>query len=146
MAGQHEGGPLPSPFDASMGATLEAVAADRVVAVLPVTPHLHQPAGIVHGGVYCSLVELAASVGANTWLDDGRVAVGVSNHTDFLRAVRSGTLRAEAAPLQRGRTLQLWAVEVTDERDRLVAHGRVRLANIDASASPTDAGAAGQSP
>lgn len=123
----------PSPFDALLGATIEAAGPDHSVVALAVTPRLHQPGGIVHGGVYCALVELAGSVAANIWLDDGRVAVGAANQTDFLRPVREGTLRAESAALQRGRTQQLWEVRVTDERDRLVAHGRLRLANVDAA-------------
>jgi uncharacterized protein (TIGR00369 family) len=57
------------------------------------------------------------------------VVVGTSNHTDFLRPVREGTLTATATPVQRGRSQQLWDVAITDEEDRLVATGRVRLAN-----------------
>lgn len=121
----------PSPFDEMMGTRVTVAEPDRTVVTLPVTSRLHQPGGIVHGGVYCALVELAGSVGANAWLGDGRVAVGVSNQTDFLRPVRDGTLRAEGAPLQRGRTQQLWEVRVTDERERLIAHGRLRVANVD---------------
>jgi uncharacterized protein (TIGR00369 family) len=56
--------------------------------------------------------------------------LGISNHTDFLRPVREGTLRAEATPLARGRTTQLWQVAISDDQDRLVAHGRVRLINL----------------
>ena len=55
---------------------------------------------------------------------------GVSNHTDFLRAVREGELRAEATPLARGRTSQLWQVEISDGQGRLVAHAKVRLQNL----------------
>lgn len=119
-----------SPFDELMGSELIEMAADHVIAELPVTPALHQPGGIVHGGVYCALAELAASIGANTWLAGNGVAVGTSNHTDFLRAVRAGRLRAEATPLQRGSRLQLWQVDITDGDGRRVAHGKVKLANV----------------
>jgi 1,4-dihydroxy-2-naphthoyl-CoA hydrolase len=56
--------------------------------------------------------------------------VGVSNHTDFVRAVRDGRLRAEASPLARGRTTQLWQVVIADQTGRLVAHAKVRLQNL----------------
>lgn len=121
-----------SPFDELMGAEIVEVGAERVVAELAVTPSLHQPGGIVHGGAYCALVELTASVGANTWLAGDSLAVGANNHTDFLRPVRSGRLRAEATPLQRGQRLQLWQVDVTDEDGRRVAHGKVKLVNVNA--------------
>lgn len=113
-----------------LGLRFETVTADQVVIVWDVTPAQHQPHGIVHGGVYASVVETAASVGAAVWLGDRGQAVGVSNHTDFLRAVRSGTLRAVAEPIHRGRLQQLWLVEIRDEAEKLLARGQVRLQNV----------------
>jgi uncharacterized protein (TIGR00369 family) len=113
-----------------LGIRFEEASGDRVVAVCPVTPDLHQPYGLVHGGVYAVLAETAASYGAASWLGDRGGTFGISNHTDFLRPVREGTLRAEATPLARGRTTQLWQVAISDDQDRLVAHGRVRLINL----------------
>ncbi len=95
--------------------------------------HHHQPYGVVHGGVYCTLVETLASTGAALWaIDQGMMGcVGVHNSTDFLRATRHGTLTAEATPIHRGRTQQLWLVTVTREEDgKAVARGQVRLQNI----------------
>jgi 1,4-dihydroxy-2-naphthoyl-CoA hydrolase len=117
-------------LDGLLGIRVEEVSGDRVVAVCPVTPDLHQPYGLVHGGVYAVLAETTASYGAAAWLGDRGGTFGISNHTDFLRPVREGTLRAEATPLARGRTTQLWQVAISDDRDRLVAHGRVRLINL----------------
>ena len=117
-------------FDATLGLRLDEASGDRVVGSLEIQPHLHQPYGIVHGGVYCSVVETAASVGGALWFGERGQVVGVSNHTNFLRAVREGTLTVTATPVHRGRTQQLWQVEVTDDAARLVARGEVRLANI----------------
>jgi uncharacterized protein (TIGR00369 family) len=113
-----------------VGIRTEEAGADRVVLTCPVTPDLHQPFGLVHGGVYATLAETAASIAAALWFGDRGKVVGVSNHTDFLRAVRRGELRAEATPLARGRTTQLWQVEIGDEQGRLVAHAKVRLQNL----------------
>ena len=113
-----------------VGLRIEQASGDRVVLTCPVTPDLHQPFGLVHGGVYATLAETAASVGGSLWFGDRGKVVGVSNHTDFLRAVRRGELRAEATPLSRGRTTQLWQVEVADEQGRLIAHAKVRLQNL----------------
>ena len=129
----------PVGFDAVLGLRLLDATPDRVSATFSVEPHLHQPYGILHGGVLCSVVESAASVGGAVWFGDRGNVVGVSNHTDFLRAVREGTLDVEATPVHRGRTSQLWSVRVTDATGRLVAKGEVRLANI----SSTDALAKG---
>ena len=113
-----------------VGLRIEQASGDRVVLTCPVTPDLHQPFGLVHGGVYATLAETAASVGGSLWFGDQGKVVGVSNHTDFLRAVRRGALRAEATPLARGRTTQLWQVEIVDEQGRLIAHAKVRLQNL----------------
>lgn len=117
-------------FQEVLGLELVEASGDRVVFTCPVKPHLHQPYGILHGGVYCSIVETAASVAAALWLGDKGYVVGVVNTTNFIRAVRDGTLTATATPLQRGRTQQLWQVAIHDDADRLAAQGQVRLANI----------------
>ena len=113
-----------------LGLRFDEVGPDRVVISWDVTPSLHQPYGIVHGGVHASVVETAASIAGAAWLGDRGQVVGVNNSTDFLRAVREGTLRAVAEPVHRGRLQQLWLVEIRDETDRLVARGQVRLQNI----------------
>ena len=113
-----------------LGIRFEEASGDRVVLACPVTPALFQPYGLVHGGVHAALAETAASVGGALWFGDQGKVVGVSNHTDFLRAVTDGRLRAEATPLARGRTTQLWQVEIRDEQHRLVAHAKVRLQNV----------------
>ena len=113
-----------------LGIHVEEASGDRVVLACPVTPDLFQPYGLVHGGVHATLAETAASVAGALWFADRGKVVGVSNHTDFLRAVRGGELRAEATPLARGRTTQLWQVEIGDGQGRLVAHAKVRLQNV----------------
>jgi uncharacterized protein (TIGR00369 family) len=93
----------------------------------------HQPYGVVHGGVYCTLIETLASTGAAIWaMENGMAgAVGVSNQTDFIRATADGVLLGQATPIHRGRTQQLWQVTVTREADgKLAARGQVRLQNV----------------
>jgi len=120
----------PHGFDAAMGFRLLEGAADRVVLTWDVTEANQQPYGIVHGGTYCGAVESAASWGAALWLGERGKVVGVSNHTDFLRAATEGRMTATATPIHRGRSQQLWLVEVVDEQHRLVARGQVRLQNL----------------
>ncbi len=116
-------------FNKMLGTEFVEVSADRVVLRCVIKPELLQPYGIVHGGVHCSLCETAASVAAAMWFGDRGQVVGVANHTNFVRATREGVLTATATPVQRGRTQQLWRVDITQD-DALVAAGEVRLANI----------------
>jgi 1,4-dihydroxy-2-naphthoyl-CoA hydrolase len=127
-------------FVGLMGLEFTEVTPDRVVIQWQVRPELHQPYGILHGGVHCAVVETAASIAGQTWLGDRGNVVGVSNQTDFLRAVRDGRLTAVASPLHRGRLQQLWLVEITDASGRPVARGQVRLQNVE------DSGRLGASP
>lgn len=120
-------------FDSWLGLVYDDVSGDRVTAHLELTRHHMQPYGILHGGVYCSIVETLASVGGAQWaLEQGMLGVvGVHNATDFLRSAREGTIAGEGTPLHRGRTQQLWVVEITVAgSDRTLARGQVRLQNL----------------
>jgi 1,4-dihydroxy-2-naphthoyl-CoA hydrolase len=119
-------------FDGELGLTILEVTPDGGRAQLSIKDELLQPWGIVHGGVYCSIVESLASVSAHVWLTEngGGTVVGVNNNTDFLRAISSGTVTAVSTPIHRGRRQQLWLITITDEDGRMVARGQVRLQNI----------------
>jgi 1,4-dihydroxy-2-naphthoyl-CoA hydrolase len=120
-----------SAFLRAAGLILDEITAARVTGHLVLGPDHHTPWGIVHGGVYTTAVESAASVGASTAVrDQGQVAVGLTNTTHFLRPVTEGRVNVEAVALSQGRTHQLWRVDVTDESGKLVAHGEVRLQNV----------------
>ena len=121
-------------FGGLVGIEYVEITPDRVVATVEVGPHLHQPHGIVHGGVHCAIVEQVASVAGAVWLGGQGRVVGVNNSTDFLRAVTEGTLTATGVPVHRGRSQQLWRIEIADESGRLAAVGQVRLANLEAPA------------
>ena len=125
-----------APFDNELGLVFTEITPDGAKAQLDVKPSLLQPMGIVHGGVYCSIIESLASVSAYVWLAEhgGGNVVGVNNSTDFLRAIGAGTVYAAAEPLHRGRRQQLWLVNIRDDEDRLVARGQVRLQNLEPQA------------
>ncbi len=120
----------PVGFDAAMGFTFVEGGPDRVVLTWDVTEANVQPNAIVHGGTYCGAVESAASWAAALWLGERGSVVGVSNQTDFLKVAAAGRMTATATPIHRGRSQQLWLVEIVDEQQRLVARGQVRLQNL----------------
>ena len=119
-------------FNRALGLEIREASADRVFAIVRITPDHHQPAGLVHGGLYCAIVETLGSIGGgHAWSGPGRSVVGVNNNTDFLRGISEGSLHAEALPVHRGRSQQLWEVTLHDEQGRLIARGAVRLANLE---------------
>jgi 1,4-dihydroxy-2-naphthoyl-CoA hydrolase len=115
-----------------MGITILTATGDEVTCEWEVSQKHHQAYGIVHGGVHCGVIETLASVGAALAAQTrGQRVVGLENSTSFIRAVRSGRLHANARPVTRGRTTQVWEAWIRDEEERLVAQGRVRLLCLD---------------
>lgn len=114
------------------------ISSTRVSGSVAADERHHQPWGIVHGGLYTTVIESFATTGAFEAVKDrGQQAVGVSNATDFLRPHRTGRLQVVAVPIQQGRTQQLWQVEIRrPEDEKLIARGQVRLHNVDATPGP----------
>src|SRR5215203_1857483 len=102
--------PREEAFDATIGFVVdEPGEIGRLTGTLPVTPGVSQPMGIVHGGVYAALAETLASMGtAMAVMPDGKMALGQSNNTSFLRPVSEGTVHAAAVAIHRGRTSWVW--------------------------------------
>ena len=101
---------------------------DRVVLEVPIGPKVHQPYGILHGGVSALLAESAASMGGALSVGPEQIVVGVELNCSHLRSASSGVLRAVATPIRRGRTLQVWRIELTDDQDRAICEARCTLA------------------
>lgn len=130
-------------FDRHIGLEVLEATPTRVRLQLAITPAHTQIHGIVHGGVYCSLVETACSIGAALAARElGRTIVGVDNHTSFLRATGQGILSVQSEPVTVGRRTQVWSARINDDDGRLVATGQLRLLCIEQGSIP-DA-AAGQ--
>lgn len=121
-------GSLTSGFDRFMGVRFVSASRDEVVLEYDVDERHLQPYGIVHGGMHCATIETACSTGAGLdAIERGQAVVGVENHTSFIRAVRSGTIRVTAKPITRGRRTQLWEATARDAQGQVIATGRVRL-------------------
>ena len=116
------------------GLEIDEVTGTAVSGHIDLSVEHHTPWGIVHGGVYTTAVESAASIGASAAVRErGMVAVGLTNTTQFLRSVTEGRVEVRAVALNQGRTQQLWKVDVTDAGGRLLAHGELRLQNVEVS-------------
>jgi 1,4-dihydroxy-2-naphthoyl-CoA hydrolase len=117
-------------FLKAVGLCFGTITAREVTGHLEIDEDHHTPWGITHGGVYASVIESVASVGASHAVRaDGRFAVGVSNQTDFLRPHVKGRLDVRGTAVQQGGSLQLWLVEIADADGRAIARGQVRLFN-----------------
>jgi uncharacterized protein (TIGR00369 family) len=120
----------PAFIDAA-GLVLDEVSGTRVTGHIDLGPAHHTPWGVVHGGVYTTAVETAASVGASTAVaEQAMFSVGLTNTTQFLRSVSEGRVEVVAVAAHQGRTQQLWEVDIRDTAGRLLARGELRLQNL----------------
>lgn len=120
-----------SPFVRESGFVVNSASGQEVLGHVNAGPTQHTPWGVVHGGLYATVIESACSIGASAAvLDRDQYAVGLSNQTDFVRAHREGRLNVRAWPVHQGRTGQLWQCDLTRDDGKLVAQGRVRLQNV----------------
>jgi uncharacterized protein (TIGR00369 family) len=120
---------VPSPFDRLYGLEVVELGDGLVRGRVEVTKELEQPLGLVHGGVHAAIAEGLASLGTNHGVAaEGKVGLGMSNDSSFLRPVAGGTINATARRRHRGRTTWVWDVELTDDEGRLCALSRVTVA------------------
>jgi 1,4-dihydroxy-2-naphthoyl-CoA hydrolase len=121
-----------SAFVRVAGLDFEEIDAKGVRGWIELGERHHTPWGVVHGGVYATAVESAASVGASAAVKErGQFAVGVSNSTEFLRPMKEGRVDVIAEPVMQGRSQQLWQVIISRSEDgKEVARGQLRLQNV----------------
>jgi len=102
---------------------------DRVVLEMDVGPHVHQPMGLLHGGASAVIAESAASIGAWANCDTStEYTVGVDLNITHLRAKQTGTVRAIATPIRKGRSVHVWGIDIVGEDGKGIAVARCTLA------------------
>ncbi len=115
-----------------MGIAVTEVAADRLVATMPVEGNT-QPYGLLHGGASVVLAETLGSLGSALHAGPDRVAVGLDINATHHRAVRSGTVTGTARALHLGRSTASWQVEIVDDQGRAVCTSRISCLLRDAA-------------
>jgi 1,4-dihydroxy-2-naphthoyl-CoA hydrolase len=116
-------------FDLLYGLEFLSCSDTEVRAQVSVREEIKQPAGLVHGGVYASMAESVASLAtALAVLEEGNVAMGLSNSTSFLRPITAGTVHAHATRVHRGRTTWVWDVSFSDDAGHTCAVTRMTIA------------------
>ena len=99
-----------------------AIDADSLTAKMPVSPKVHQPDGVLHGGATLALAESVGSAAAQVLMADKQVQIrGLELSGKHVKSVRSGYVWAKATILHRGKTTQLWQIHVTDDQAALVS-------------------------
>jgi 1,4-dihydroxy-2-naphthoyl-CoA hydrolase len=118
-----------SNFDVYVGTEWISLDPDDARCRVGVRDDLRQPFGILHGGVYSTLVEsLCSYVTAVSVYDEGKVAMGQAIEVSFLRPVSAGHAEVRAVARHRGRTTWIWQAEVLDAEERLCGIAKMTMA------------------
>ena len=120
----------------TLGVEVVSASPERVELRLEVGPRVHQPYGLLHGGVSALLAESAASIGAAAAAPPGHQVVGIELNASHVRGMRAGTLTAVATPVKVGRRVQVWTVELTDEQGQAICVARCSLAVLEPRTDP----------
>jgi len=98
-----------------LGIRFDALTAGRLVASMTVRDELVTPMGAVHGGVMAGLVDHTLGCVLYPLMKRGQWAATTEFKLNYLRAVKSGTLTAEATVLSLGRRSAVVRVDVSNE-------------------------------
>ena len=104
-----------------LGIHVVQASADRVIAELAIRDDLRTVGGALHGGTLMALADTAGAAATIVNLPAGAGTTTLESKTNFFAAGRSGTARAEATPLHRGKRTMVWQTRVTDESGRLLS-------------------------
>jgi uncharacterized protein (TIGR00369 family) len=120
-----------------LGVEVVEVSPEKVVLQVEVGPKVHQPYGILHGGVSALLAEGAASIGGAVSVGPDEIVVGTELNCSHLRSMSTGTLIATATPIRKGRNVHVWAIDLTDETGRMICVARCTLQVLKAPTAPS---------
>lgn len=95
---------------------------DYLIAKMPVTPKVHQPDGVLHGGASVALAESVGSMASYVFLDTEKYYVrGIEISANHLKSISEGFVFAKATVIHKGRTTQLWEIRITDDAENLIS-------------------------
>ena len=104
-----------------LGMRVTSAAPDEVVLELDWSPSLCTTAGLLHGGVVMALADSSGAVCAFLNLPEGAMTSTIESKTNFLGAVKEGTVTATARPLHVGGSTIVVETEVRRADGRLAA-------------------------
>lgn len=116
-------------LDGALGIVIESIEDGRATGSMPVENRIRQPYGVVHGGAHAALAETLASAGTYQGVyQNGEIALGMANQTQFMRSATAGTVHGEAVAIHRGSTTWIWDVTMRDDDGRVLAVSRMTIA------------------
>jgi uncharacterized protein (TIGR00369 family) len=109
-------------FPGLMGVEIKEATPDRIVASMPVRRDLCTAGGVCHGGAFMAFADTVGALGTVMNLAPGSRTTTIESKTNFMGAAPVDTrVVAEAVPLHKGRTTQVWQTTIRTEAGKLCA-------------------------
>lgn len=90
-----------------------------------------QPYGIVHGGVYSSMIDAAGFWASYTEIEEPLGLTTVEMKLNYLAPATQGIFMAEGQVVKTGKTICLSQARITDQDGRLLAQGTATMLVLD---------------
>jgi uncharacterized protein (TIGR00369 family) len=126
------------PFAAALGVEVIAAAPDGVVAATAWAEDRTTSGGAIHGGYLMAVADSVAALLAFLNLPQGATTATIESKTNFLRAVRSGTVTFNATPVHIGSRTIVVQTDAIGDNGELVS----RTTQTQAVITPESASAA----
>ncbi len=114
----------------TLGIEFTEIGDDFLRARVPVDKRTVQPFGLLHGGVSVVLAETLGSMGAYYASPEGHRGVGLDINANHLRAAVSGWVTGTARPVHRGKTTQVWQIDMANDAGELTCVSRITMAML----------------
>ena len=83
---------------------------------------VHQPAGLLHGGASVALAESVGSAASALFIDNNTQEIrGIEISANHIKSKRDGIVTATAKLINKGRSIHLWEIKITDEAGNLIS-------------------------
>ena len=84
--------------------------------------------GIVHGGYIFGLADTAAGIAAMT---NGGNVVTIDSTISYIKPAKGSRITAKASAIKTGKTISVFEVQITNEKEDLVAKATITFYNIE---------------
>src|SRR5690606_10262944 len=118
-------GQLPETF----GIEITEVEKDSVTGTLTVDHRHLRPGNIMNGGVSLVLIETMGSVSSCLFIDmEKQNSFGIQVNANHISVAHNGdVLTAKSKAIHVGRTTQIWDVDITNQKGKLISSGRITM-------------------
>ena len=85
----------------------------------------------MHGGASAAFAETLGSIGAGMQIDYNKQSVvGIEINASHLKSISKDWVFGKAKPVRIGKRIQVWNIDITDEKNNIICKSRLTLAVI----------------